>query len=664
MLSGRTDSDSSVLWSTASPRGIPTSPSAFRNDDAKRNVLVQVRLNIAAAVISRLLLDDASLRSRIASPAPFSRQFFGPGDSGIDSTPPRSRPSVVDDDTAAMTSQFTLITFIANIYYFILGLFVSLYTRIRSLRSLSGHQKTVRQLQTLLSTANTFEEWQEAAEKLDVALGKDVWRKNPISKRYDYRMIQERLEALENAREEGDVAAMVNLLRSGELGPICLNDREQLVDISDRDASESWEYVPPEPIQTKLLIEDYIRTVMASLYYIAGLPISPMLPPQTKLDILHDTRSSFGRTSLVLQGGAIFGLYHIGVVKALLLRNLLPRIITGTGVGALIAALVCIHTDAELPGFLCGEGIDLSAFAGKEKGGVKRKLLRILRTGYLLDIGVIEKCVRANVGDLTFEEAYQRTKRVLNITLAEQKGPGGAEIPGLLNHITTPNVLIYTAACASNATGGLYKAVELLCKDHNGVVVPYTSTLPYSQASEKSTPPQTKAKLSSRNHADPRSSPHARVAELFNVNHFIISQARPYIAPFISPAHTHSTSSSLYKLLGLEIRHRLQQIDTLGLLPTGIRKFLIDEVVPGSTITVVPDLNWSDFEMLVENPNRERVGYWVSKGEKSVWPMVAEVEVRCGVEFCLERIWEEVRSRQPGSVSPEERRRRREREAT
>ncbi|KAF3196314.1 hypothetical protein TWF679_005364 [Orbilia oligospora] len=514
--------------------------------------------------------------------------------------------------------------------------------RIRSLGGRSPHYRTLEELHGLLATATTFEEWQEAAERLDALLGKDVWRKNPISKRYDYKMIQERLEALEKARSDGDVAGLVNLLRSGmlrNLGNICHGNLY----------SQSY-------AGTKLLIEDYIQSVMASLYYIAELPPSPILSPQTKLDILHDTRSSFGRTSLILQGGAIFGLYHIGVVRALLLRNLLPRIITGTGVGALIAALVCIHTDAELPGFLCGEGIDLSAFAGKEKGGVKRKLLRILRTGYLLDIGVIERCVRANVGDLTFEEAYQRTKRVLNITLAEQKGIGGAEIPGLLNHITTPNVLIYTAACASNATGGLYKAVELLCKDHNGVVVPYTSTIPQRQGSPGSEATTTatntittvKTKLSSRRHGDPRGSPHARVAELFNVNHFIVSQARPYIAPFISPAHTHSTSSSFYKVLGLEIRHRLQQIDTLGLLPTGIRKFLIDEVVPGSTLTVVPDLGWMDFEMLVENPNYERVGYWVMKGEKSVWPVCGEVEVRCGVEFCLERLWEEVRSRQPG----------------
>lgn len=43
------------------------------------------------------------------------------------------------------------------------------------------------------------------------------------------------------------------------------------------------------------------------------------------------------------------GLYHIGVVKALFEQDLLPRIISGTAVGALIAALICIHTDDELP---------------------------------------------------------------------------------------------------------------------------------------------------------------------------------------------------------------------------------------------------------------------------------------------------------------------------
>lgn len=39
---------------------------------------------------------------------------------------------------------------------------------------------------------------------------------------------------------------------------------------------------------------------------------------------------------------------HFGVVRALLDANLLPRVITGTSAGAIIAAFLCTRTDEEL----------------------------------------------------------------------------------------------------------------------------------------------------------------------------------------------------------------------------------------------------------------------------------------------------------------------------
>ena len=202
-----------------------------------------------------------------------------------------------------------------------------------------------------------------------------------------------------------------------------------------------------------------------AIEYVTGLPATQShesgWTSQAKLDLLHDTRQAFGRSTLVLQGGAIFGLCHLGVVKALHLRGLLPRIITGTATGALIAALVGIHTEDELLDFLNGDGIDLTAFArhnnrnakpngvGERNGLIShlksgyldtlmRRTVRYLREGYFLDVNVLEECVRANVGDLTFEEAYARTKRVLNITVATS-GRGG--VPNLLNYLTAPNVV-------------------------------------------------------------------------------------------------------------------------------------------------------------------------------------------------------------------------------
>ncbi len=48
----------------------------------------------------------------------------------------------------------------------------------------------------------------------------------------------------------------------------------------------------------------------------------------------------FGRSALLLSGGASMGLQHSGVVKCLLESNLLPRVISGASAGSIVAAIV------------------------------------------------------------------------------------------------------------------------------------------------------------------------------------------------------------------------------------------------------------------------------------------------------------------------------------
>ena len=262
--------------------------------------------------------------------------------------------------------------------------------------------------------------------------------------------MNERRRAIIQAREEEDILGLVNLLRSGlvrNLGNIT----------APRLFNRAY-------AGTKLLIEEYVTEVALAIEHVTALSTSQSdesgWTSQAKLDLLHDTRQAFGRSTLILQGGAMFGLCHLGVVKALHLRGLLPRIITGTATGSLIAALVGIHTEDELLDFLHGDGIDLSAFgkhtdgdenlerrgliSGPLKGGIQtvlRRLARFAREGHFLNVNILEECVRANVGDLTFEEAYARTKRVLNITVGTS-GRGG--VPNLLNYLTAPNVVSKT----------------------------------------------------------------------------------------------------------------------------------------------------------------------------------------------------------------------------
>ena len=146
-----------------------------------------------------------------------------------------------------------------------------------------------------------------------------------------------------------------------------------------------------------------------------------------------------------------------------------------------------------------------------------RRVKRISRDGLILDATALEECVRANFPDMTFAEAYQKTKRVLNITVSSS----GGGVPSLLNYLTAPNVLIWSAALVSNIPDPLQSPTPLHCKDEAGEVVPWS-------AQETTFRPWTQVKYSSD-----REGPLARIAELFNVNHFVVSQARPYVAPFL-----------------------------------------------------------------------------------------------------------------------------------
>lgn len=57
-----------------------------------------------------------------------------------------------------------------------------------------------------------------------------------------------------------------------------------------------------------------------------------------------------------------------------------------------------------------------------------------------MDIKILEGCVRSNLGDFTFKEAYEKTGRILNITVASTKE---FEVPRLLNYLTAPNVVCF-----------------------------------------------------------------------------------------------------------------------------------------------------------------------------------------------------------------------------
>lgn len=103
----------------------------------------------------------------------------------------------------------------------------------------------------------------------------------------------------------------------------------------------------------------------------------------------------------------------------------------------------------------------------------------------------------------------------------------------------------------------------------------------------------------------------------------------------------------LMRLVALEVHHRLDQLDSLGLLPIAIRRLLVDEMIPGAGMTLVPKIDPGDFLKLLENPTRESLEYWILRGERSVWPATGALRVRCSVEVELDRGYQLARRRKP-----------------
>ncbi|KAI8605857.1 hypothetical protein EDD21DRAFT_362537 [Dissophora ornata] len=487
-----------------------------------------------------------------------------------------------------------------------------------------------------LAHSRNFEEWLAKATELDILTGSDVWRNNHRSNVYDYNLILSRRHHLKVVRESKDVSAMMYLLRSGLL--------RNLGGITDpRLFCHSY-------LGTKYLIESYMDEVVSQLEHVAEASHAT-LSRQAKIDFFMETRQSFGSSALLLHGGASFGMYHLGVVKTLFEHGLLPRIISGASVGAVVAALVCVKTDEEVPGVFEEGGIDLRAFQRVGmRGNLSRKVTRLMTEGYLLDIKVLKDCIQTNVGDVTFDEAFKRTKRVLNITVPSSRKSEG---PQLLNYITSPNVLISSAACVAASMLGFSSTADLLAKDKSGNIIHWTpSAVNYTNPITTS--------FFSYGVVSPET-PLTRLSELFNVNHFIVSQANPYIVPFMSRGlkdrksggsdmfgYSAGMTERIARVILAEIKHRMGQLNQVGILPHFFVQ-LVEEKVSGN-VTIVPEVQLQDFKTLISNPTHESIKYWILKGEQSTWPFLSMLKYRLMIELALDRILLQLRAEASASA--------------
>ena len=475
-----------------------------------------------------------------------------------------------------------------------------------------------------MKTADSHKQWQAAAQELDTLEGNDAWKADSLSGDYNPQLIQNRLQALDDARLRCDIRAMMHIVRTalsrdlGGMGNVDLYRHSY--------------------VGTKKLIERYVDSAIQTIdAIVAQSAMDQGVQSKDLLEGMLFSRQSFGRSALLLSGGGTFGMTHIGVLKALFEAQLLPRIISGASAGSIVCAVMCTRTDEEIPALIreFPQG-DLGVFEAEDSQlGVLDHIRRLLTEGSWSDITNLTRVMRGLTGDLTFQEAYNRTRRILNICVSTASI---YELPRLLNYVTAPNVMIWSAVAASCSVPLVFTSSPLLVKDPiTGEHLPWNPT------------PQRFIDGSVDNDL-----PMTRLAEMFNVNHFIVSQVNPHVVPFLSKedylspegranktaatADDFDWPSTIASLAKDEALHRLQFMAEIGLFPNLMTKCrsILSQKYSGD-ITILPEITMHDLPRLMSNPTSDFMLRSSVLGERATWPKLSRIRDRCAIELALDR---------------------------
>jgi predicted acylesterase/phospholipase RssA len=470
-----------------------------------------------------------------------------------------------------------------------------------------------RVLEKALANAASYDHWLQTAQELDQLEGLDHWRQKHESDQYDYRLIGSRVTLLRKLRRQQDYDQLVFRLREelhGNLGNMANPALYQQARSG-----------------TKLLIGQYLDEVTSALNEMCDSDVKT-LPPDRKRRFFKRAARSFGRSALLLSGGASLGLFHLGVIGALTEQHLLPRIITGSSAGAIIGSILATHTNEELETIL-------------EPGHLDYEWCRLIGVGEMmsgggvLDADLLSRSIDRNMPNLTFLEAYKRTGRILNISVSPADPH---QFPRLLNYLTAPNVLVRRAALASSAIPGLFPPVQLRARNFAGKSVAY---MPQNRWIDGSV------------HGD---IPKDKVNRMHNVNHYIVSQTNPHVVPFLSE-EIESTGvlpflrDVIIKAPLVQIEHLLEQVhrhfDIPGLGSVIKKAHAVVSQSYSGDITVYPGQHWINIGKVFQNAEPEQAESLIDEGRRATWPQIERIRNTTRIsrtfDVCLRRLSERYR---------------------
>lgn len=152
-----------------------------------------------------------------------------------------------------------------------------------------------------------------------------------------------------------------------------------------------------------------------------------------------------------------------------------------------------------------------------------------------------------------------------------------------------------------------------------------------------------------------------RLAEMFNVNHFIVSQVNPHVVPFLAKeeeiigAEARQTSAvsagptwihNIANLAKGETLHRLQVLSELGIFPNYLTKArsILNQRYSGD-ITIFPTISYAHFPKVLSNPTTEYMLQCMLTGERATWPKLSRIQNHLAIELALDETIRQLRTR-------------------
>ena len=106
-------------------------------------------------------------------------------------------------------------------------------------------------------------------------------------------------------------------------------------------------------------------------------------------------------------------------------HDLLPRVVSGTSGGAIVAGYVATRTDDELR--VESSSPDIACRHGDFLYPIPKAIMHYVRKGQAMDNKQFESVLQKHFKMDTFASAYKRTKRHVSITVTKVSGAGGKQ---------------------------------------------------------------------------------------------------------------------------------------------------------------------------------------------------------------------------------------------